>query len=142
MYKVLIVIFILCSVTADAEKMLKKLGSVCKVPEPELEKYLYLQVFSREDESMYRVKVTEERVTSTFRLSAIWTPRTLMSIRGDFICFGRYNIIVHKNFECRNFYKMRKLIIVPDFPNITVGLSIGLNFDMPQKAQGQCYEYL
>ena len=74
-----ILIFIHCSVTTDAEKMLEKLGSVCKVPEPELEKYVYLQVFSREDESMYRVKVTEERVTSTFHLSAIWTPRSLMS---------------------------------------------------------------
>ena len=94
MHAVCIVIFILCSVITDAEKMVEKLGSVCKVPVPELEKYLYLQVFSREDETMYRVKVTEERGTSAFHLSAIWTPRTLMSIRGDFICFGRYNIIV------------------------------------------------
>ena len=75
--------------------MLEKLESVCKVPQPELEKYLYLQVFSREDETMYRVKVTEERGTSAFHLSAIWTPRTLMSTRDDFICFGRYNIIAY-----------------------------------------------
>ena len=75
--------------------MLEKLESVCKVHEPELEKYLYLQVFSREDETMYRVKVTEERGTRAFHLSAIWTPRTLMSTRDDFICFGRYNIIVY-----------------------------------------------
>ena len=80
-------IIILCRVFTDAEKMLKKLESVCKVPVPESEQYLYLQVFSREDKTMYRVKVTEERVASAFHLL---TPRTLKSTRGDFICFGRY----------------------------------------------------
>lgn len=82
----------ICSVITDADKMLRKLGSVCHVPEPELERYLYLQLFNREDERiMYRVKVTEKQVThgSTFQLSAIWSPRTLWSAKGDFICFGR-----------------------------------------------------
>ena len=78
--------------SANATAMLQKLECDCKLPTPELERYLYLQVFNKEDSSiMYRVKVNEEQTTngSTFRVSAIWCPRTLVATKSDYMCFGR-----------------------------------------------------
>ena len=78
--------------------MLTKLRIDYQMPEPELECYLQMQLFNKEDESiMYSVKVTEKHVThgSTFQLSDFWSPRTLRERKADFLCFGRYFCVKH-----------------------------------------------
>ena len=83
--------------TTNIEKILTKLRTDCEMPEPELERYLYLQLFNKQDVSiMYRAKVTEEQTThgSTFQLSELWSLRSLSTYMGDFICFGRYYLYI------------------------------------------------
>ena len=87
----MIIIHVCCRTITVRDQMCSKLGRLC-YSNPELQTLLHFQFTNKKDyHIIYRAEVMPWTVDgSSFQVKDIW-PKSLVSCKADFICFGRYN---------------------------------------------------